>query len=191
MLTGWSIWAYRVDGEKKYRKLWYKRQLPNELQSISLKKKSCDNFLVTIIMSSIMQFTVVKTAVLLLLAYFSASHPLDQQRILGSPVIVNGTAVALKSYQNAFVYCKAEVSTSDNLHHVKIVWQDPAGNIISPWRANARVYVLGTGTHVPHSYLVFQDFTSTHAGMYTCLLKHEGENINTSTIEVQWSSRRT
>ncbi|XP_068220103.1 uncharacterized protein [Palaemon carinicauda] len=102
-----------------------------------------------------------------------------------SVVIVNGTSADIGFMNNAFVYCRIQLpETHDFLHHYTIEWHNSLGNTVPTWRQDAHVYTLGRGSHVPHSYLVFQDFTSSVSGDYSCSVKRNGVVLSSSRIAV-------
>nr|XP_027217137.1 uncharacterized protein LOC113809676 [Penaeus vannamei] len=128
-------------------------------------------------------------AVLLFLASLSCSLPVDSTSS-DQAVIVNGTQVAIAPMADVFVYCRAHVSTTDDLHHYRLEWHDSQAPIPS-WNSNVGVFSLGSGTHVPHAYLVFHNFNgANNAGTYTCKLFKGNHLVGSSAVTVSQSSAR-
>lgn len=131
-----------------------------------------------------MQTMFITTAVVFFLTTLSASLTLHHKSF-SQAVIVNGTSVDIGYMEQAFLFCKAKVMTVDNLHEYQVQWRNSTGDPVDRWsNNNCYIYSLGTGTHVPHSYLVLQYFSSTYAGDYTCVLLHENYQVDAATIKV-------
>jgi len=131
--------------------------------------------------------TFLSCAVLVFLASLSCSLPVDSTSS-DQAVIVNGTQVAIAAMADVFVYCRAHVSTTDDLHHYRLEWHDSQAPIPS-WNSNVGVFSLGSGTHVPHSYLVFHNFIgANNAGTYTCKLFQGNDLVSSSAVTVSGSS---
>jgi hypothetical protein len=116
------------------------------------------------------------------LASLSASLPI---RDTASPqaVIVNGTSVGTGFKQDTFLFCKCHVEDTGSLHLYHVMWQDLKGEPVRRWSKEAKVFALGS-YHVPHSYLVFHDFSGEVAGDYSCALYLQGSKIHSSTVTV-------
>ena len=133
------------------------------------------------------QFTVRATsfsvALTFCLASLSASLPV---RDTTSPqaVIVNGTSVGIGFMKNTFLFCKSHVEDTSSLHLYHVMWQDSKGAPVPTGSREAKVFALGRGYHVPHSYLVFHDFSGEDAGDYSCALYLQGNKIHSSTVSV-------
>ncbi|XP_064094787.1 uncharacterized protein LOC135207118 [Macrobrachium nipponense] len=103
-----------------------------------------------------------------------------------SVLIVNGTSAEIGYLDNAFIYCRIQLSQAqDFLHHYTIEWQNSSAETVPTWSQDAHVYTIGRGSHVPHSYLVFQDFTSSLSGNYSCSVKRNGVALSSSRIAVR------
>ena len=104
-------------------------------------------------------------------------------------VIVNGTQVTVGHMADVFVYCRANVATTNQLHHYTLHWHNSNDDKLQPWGpGHTHLFSLGTGTHVAHSYLVFHNFNALiHAGDYTCKLLNTITNtiVSSSTISVR------
>lgn len=105
-------------------------------------------------------------------------------------VITNSTSTVMEYLENDFVFCTVDVPTTDNLHHYQVRWFDPTGQQVAPWSGqNLFVYVVGTGTHVAHSYLVLYYFTSASTGDYTCKLLYDNTEVHSQKISIRLASR--
>ncbi|XP_068223602.1 uncharacterized protein [Palaemon carinicauda] len=103
----------------------------------------------------------------------------------GTAEIVNGTEVSIAYMAEAFVYCFAEMANITNLHRYSIEWIDPEGVSVGPWNPDKWVFSLGRGSFLPHSYLIFSDFSLMSAGNYSCLLRLDDNLIASSSINIQ------
>lgn len=89
---------------------------------------------------------------------------------------------------NTFLFCRAPVCTAYPLRRYKVLWTDGEGRPIPRRDHDAPVFTLGSD-HVPHSYLVFHDFSPPSAGVYTCQLFREGSLAHSTSITVQLRRR--
>ncbi|XP_064094788.1 uncharacterized protein LOC135207121 [Macrobrachium nipponense] len=139
--------------------------------------------------------TVTATKLVLVVAAISASlpalasaSPVRDGTSPASPsvVIVNGTSAEIGFMDNAFIYCRIQLPhAQDSLHHYRIEWHNSSEETVPTWSQDAHVYTLGSGSHVPHSYLVFQDFTSRLSGDYSCSVKRNGVALSSRRIAVR------
>lgn len=126
----------------------------------------------------------VTTIIVIFLATSSTSLCLHRETP-AEVIIINGTWTVMDYLEDDFVFCEAEVSTTDDLHHYQVKWFDPSGQQVKRWSMdNNFVYYVGYGNHVPHTYLVFHDFLSTFAGDYTCVLLYDNMKIKSATISI-------
>lgn len=103
-------------------------------------------------------------------------------------VVVNGSCAEVDLMENTFLFCRAPVCTAYPLRRYKVLWTDGEGRPIPRRDHDAPVFTLGSD-HVPHSYLVFHDFSPPSAGVYTCQLFHEGSLAHSTSITVQLRRR--
>ncbi|KAK8406330.1 hypothetical protein O3P69_007195 [Scylla paramamosain] len=80
------------------------------------------------------------------------------------PIIANGSRVAVSAMSEAFLFCWVDGASA---HQVE--WLDPLNVPLPHWSLEASRYQLGSGTHLPHAYLVFVDFRQP--GVYTCVAR--------------------
>lgn len=124
--------------------------------------------------------------VVLVLCLASLSASLPTTYTSDQVVIVNGTSVTVGFMDSAFVYCKAQVTTTDDLHHYRVQWRDPAGVVVPRWSRNAYFpFSLESNSHLLQSYLVFKTFLGVFADDYTCeLVKNNIEVRSSATVAV-------
>ena len=114
-----------------------------------------------------------------------AAPPRHRSSTPPQAVVVNGTQVNIGYMQEAFVFCMAQVEPSHQLHQVQVQWRRASAGPVHSWSQNNRfVFSLGGGSHLPHQYLVFHDFTSEAAGDYTCGLLYEDSLAHSATLTV-------
>ncbi|XP_037793514.1 uncharacterized protein LOC119588984 [Penaeus monodon] len=119
-----------------------------------------------------------------LAASLAAPTPAGRSASSAIPVIRNGTRLEIGPLEKTFVFCSAEVEPVAALHDYQVAWRDSGGRSVSQ-DPEAPLFALGRGTHVPHSYLVLAPFGLDSAGVYSCVLFFRGQELASSTVDLQ------
>ncbi|CAL4115726.1 unnamed protein product [Meganyctiphanes norvegica] len=110
--------------------------------------------------------------------------PVSDISIEDRALIINGTSSSVGYKAEAFVYCRVDTHDKANIHKYEIHWLDQNNVKVTNWSEDKHVFIVGNGLHIPESYLVFHNFNSPDAGVYTCQLRKEGVLIASSTITI-------
>ena len=102
--------------------------------------------------------------------------------------IHNGPLAQIASRSNDFLHCSISDSSIENLHEYEIVWIDPKGKEVGPYRCGknkkkCRKFTINTAG-VPYSYLTFVGFKRSFQGVYTCELRHKRIRVGSAQVEV-------
>ncbi|XP_047486210.1 uncharacterized protein LOC125037203 [Penaeus chinensis] len=114
----------------------------------------------------------------------AAPTPAGSSASSAIPVILNGTRLEIGPMERTFVFCSAKVEPVAALHDYQVAWRDSDGHFVSQ-DPETPVFALGRGTHVPHSYLVLAPFGLDSAGVYICVLFFRGQELASSTVDLQ------
>ncbi|XP_047486147.1 uncharacterized protein LOC125037158 [Penaeus chinensis] len=114
----------------------------------------------------------------------AAPTPAGRSASSAIPVIRNGTRLEISPMERTFVFCSAEVEPGAALHDYQVAWRDSDMHFVSQ-DPETPVFALGRGTHVPHSYLVLAPFGLHSAGVYSCVLLFRGQELASSTVDLQ------
>ncbi|XP_047486219.1 uncharacterized protein LOC125037214 [Penaeus chinensis] len=126
---------------------------------------------------------------LLVAASQAAPTPAGSSASSAIPVIRNGTRLEIGPMERTFVFCSAEVEPGAALHDYQVAWRDSDGHFVSQ-DPETPLFALGRGTHVPHSYLVLAPFSLNSAGVYSCVLFFRGQELASSTVDLQLKETR-
>ncbi|KAK8406331.1 hypothetical protein O3P69_007196 [Scylla paramamosain] len=91
-------------------------------------------------------------------------RPAASDTVSMHPIIANGSRVAVSAMSEAFLFCWVDGASAQ-----QVEWLDPLNVPLPHWSLEASRYQLGSGTHLPHAYLVFVDFRQP--GVYTCVAR--------------------
>ncbi|XP_064105227.1 uncharacterized protein LOC135214796 [Macrobrachium nipponense] len=86
-------------------------------------------------------------------------------------LVPEGDSVFISYTKEEQICCRPDVAGLEDLADYQVSWHDKHGDMVESWNAERRVFSLG-GEHLPHSYLVFTDFSESLSGPYTCVLWH-------------------
>ncbi|XP_068223265.1 uncharacterized protein [Palaemon carinicauda] len=95
-----------------------------------------------------------------------------------------GDSVFIGYTEEDEICCRPDLTGLRNLMDYQVTWQNQHGDTIQSWSRERRVFSLG-GKHIPHSYLVFTDFTQTQSGVYTCVLWYKEKKLAEAHVFVE------
>ena len=112
--------------------------------------------------------------------------------VSSNAIIINGTKTLINRLDEGFVFCRVDQFQKGQLHNLRVQWRGPSNNPIGEWDIkNRHVFSLGGGYHVPHEYLVFNDFKKRMAGDYSCvLLDRNKKELDRQVITIGMKKRK-